>query len=146
MEATTTLDGSGDLAKKEILRVENLHTTFHTRDGEVKAVNGLNLSLMENTILGVVGESGSGKSVSALSILRLVPPPGKITAGSIYFEGVDILQLDAEPLRRIRGKEIAMIFQEPTTALNPLARGCSARYLQRVSVVSCAQRLLWQLL
>lgn len=111
---------SDGVDKQEVLRVENLHTSFYTSDGEVKAVNGLNLSLREDTILGVVGESGSGKSVSALSILRLVPDPGRITKGAVYLRGEDLMQLGGEGLRAIRGKEIAMIFQEPTTALNPL--------------------------
>ena len=113
----------GDVAiqqKDVVLRVEDLHTSFYTRDGEVKAVNGVNLTLKENSILGIVGESGSGKSVTALSMLRLVPHPGKITGGAVYFNGVNLLALDNEALRRIRGKEIAMIFQEPTAALNPL--------------------------
>ena len=105
---------------KVALQVEDLHTSFFTSDGEVKAVNGVNLVLKENSILGVVGESGSGKSVTALSMLRLVPHPGKITRGAIHFNGVDLLELNDERLRRIRGKDIAMIFQEPTTALNPL--------------------------
>ena len=106
--------------KKLVLRVEDLHTSFYTRDGEVKAVNGVNIALKENSILGVVGESGSGKSVTALSILNLVPHPGKITRGAVYFYGVNLLTLESERLRQIRGKDIAMIFQEPTTALNPL--------------------------
>ncbi len=105
---------------KNILVVDNLHTSFFTRDGEVKAVNGLNINLKENTILGVVGESGSGKSASALSILRLIPTPGKITKGDVYFKGINLMEAGDEELRRIRGKEISMIFQEPTTALNPL--------------------------
>ena len=102
------------------LRIENLRTSFYTTAGEVKAVNGVNLTLRENSILGLVGESGSGKSVTALSMLRLVPHPGKIVGGAVYFDGMNLLTLDDEHLRRIRGKEIAIIFQEPTTALNPL--------------------------
>ena len=107
-------------ADREVLRIEDLHTSFYTREGEVKAVNGVNLSLKENRILGVVGESGSGKSVTALSMLRLVPHPGKITKGSVYFKGMNLMEVGNEQLRRIRGKDIAMIFQEPTSALNPL--------------------------
>ena len=107
-------------SEENVLVVDDLHTSFFTREGEVKAVNGLNLSLKENTILGLVGESGSGKSVSALSILRLIPTPGKITKGAVYFKGLNLLEASHEQLRRIRGKEISMIFQEPTTALNPL--------------------------
>jgi oligopeptide/dipeptide ABC transporter ATP-binding protein len=105
---------------KAVLLIEDLHTSFFTRDGEVKAVNGINLTLKENSILGIVGESGSGKSVTALSTLRLVPYPGKITHGTVSFEGVNLLEVDNESLRKIRGKDIAIIFQEPTTALNPL--------------------------
>ena len=107
-------------ADREVLRIEDLHTSFFTREGEVKAVNGVNLSLKENRILGVVGESGSGKSVTALSMLRLVPHPGKITKGSVYFKGMNLMEVGNEQLWRIRGKDIAMIFQEPTSALNPL--------------------------
>ena len=118
-----THDNTPTPEKKEVLRIEDLHTSFFTSDGEVKAVNGVNMSLKENSIQGVVGESGSGKSVTALSMLRLVPHPGKITKGAVYFEGVNLLELDNEQLRRIRGKEVAMIFQEPTTALNPLVSG-----------------------
>ena len=107
-------------ADREVLRIEDLHTSFYTREGEVKAVNGVNLSLKENRILGVVGESGSGKSVTALSMLRLVPHPGKITKGAVHFKGMNLMEVGNEQLRRIRGKDIAMIFQEPTSALNPL--------------------------
>ena len=106
--------------KREILRVEDLHTSFFTKEGEVKAVNGVNFSLKEDSILGIVGESGSGKSATALSILRLLPYPGRSVAGAIYFEGQDLLKMDNEALRRIRGKDIAIIFQEPVAALNPL--------------------------
>ena len=100
--------------------MENLHTSFFTSDGEVKAVNGVNLTLKENSILGVVGESGSGKSVTALSIMRLIPHPGRITQGAVYFDDLNILEMGGEDLRMMRGNDIAMIFQEPTTALNPL--------------------------
>ena len=106
--------------RREILRVEDLHTSFFTRDGEVKAVNGVNLSLKEDSILGIVGESGSGKSVTALSILRLLPHPGRTVSGAIYFEGRDLLKMDNEGLRQIRGKDISIIFQEPVAALNPI--------------------------
>ena len=106
--------------KREILRVEDLRTSFFTQQGEVKAVNGVNLTLKEDSILGIVGESGSGKSVTALSILRLLPHPGRTVAGSIYFDGQDLLKMDNESLRQIRGKDIAIIFQEPVAALNPL--------------------------
>jgi oligopeptide/dipeptide ABC transporter ATP-binding protein len=106
--------------KPEILRIENLHTYFYTREGVVKAVNGVNLSVKEDSILGIVGESGSGKSVTALSILRLVPYPGKTTQGSVYFDGMDLLEIDTEHLLSVRGKDIAMIFQDARSALNPI--------------------------
>ena len=103
-----------------IMRIENLYTSFYTKEGEVKAVNGINLSLYEKSILGVVGESGSGKSATALSIMRLLPEPGVIKSGSVYFENLNVLELNYEELRQVRGKDIAMIFQEPSSALNPL--------------------------
>ena len=103
-----------------ILRVEDLHTQFFTREGVVKAVNGVSFELRQGSILGVVGESGAGKSVTALSILRLVPFPGRIIQGSIYFNGLNLLPLKDEELRNIRGKEISMVFQDPMAALNPV--------------------------
>ena len=105
---------------KTLLEIENLHTYFMTKDGVVKAVNGVSLTLNEDSVLGVVGESGSGKTVTALSILRLVPFPGKIVQGNIPYEGVDLLSLSPERMRRIRGKEISLIFQDAGTALNPV--------------------------
>ena len=104
----------------ELLRIDDLHTHFFTREGVVKAVNGVNLSVKENSILGIVGESGSGKSVTALSVLRLIPFPGKIMQGSIYFDGKDLLSLEMEELITIRGRYISMIFQDPKGSLNPL--------------------------
>ena len=109
-----------NLDKNITLQVTNLHTSFNTFDGKVKAVNGVNLTLRENNILCLVGESGSGKSVTALSILRLISSPGQITNGEIYFKGKDLLSMSEQDLRKIRGKDIAMIFQDPTSALNPL--------------------------
>lgn len=103
-----------------ILRVENLRTHFFAREGTVKAVNGVNLEMQRGRILGLVGESGCGKSVTALSILRLVPYPGKIISGSVYFEDRDLYKLSNEELRRVRGKEISMIFQDPVSGLNPV--------------------------
>ena len=118
---TTQVVGSETVTpKREILRVEDLHTSFFTKEGEVKAVSGVTLSLKEDSILGIVGESGSGKSVTALSMLRLLPHPGRTTRGSVTFNGRDLLGMDGERLRQIRGKDIAMIFQEPTSAMNPL--------------------------
>src|SRR5919202_1562450 len=106
-----------------ILSVRDLRTYFETEDGTVKAVDGINFDLERGETLGIVGESGSGKSVTNLSIIRLIPePPGKIVSGEIIFDGEDIRALSIEELRRIRGKRIAMIFQDPMTSLNPFMR------------------------
>ncbi len=104
------------------LKVEDLHTYFYTKQGVVQAVKGVNLALRKESILGVVGESGSGKSVTALSILRLVPPPGRIIRGKVYLNGMSLLDLPSRRLRGIRGKEIAVVFQDPAVALNPVIR------------------------
>ncbi|MBI4301035.1 MAG: ABC transporter ATP-binding protein [Chloroflexi bacterium] len=103
-----------------LLTVKDLHTHFFTRQGVVKAVNGVSFTLRPHSILGIVGESGSGKTVTALSLLRLVPYPGKIVRGEVVFAGQDLLTLDKEALRRIRGKEIALIFQDAASSLNPI--------------------------
>ncbi|MFP6871674.1 MAG: ABC transporter ATP-binding protein [Nitrospinota bacterium] len=104
-----------------ILEIKNLKTHFHTPDGVVKAVDGVTYDLHAGETLGVVGESGCGKSVTALSILRLIPePPGRITGDGIFFEGEDLTQLPTRELRKIRGNKISMIFQEPMTSLNPV--------------------------
>ncbi|MCS7207879.1 MAG: ABC transporter ATP-binding protein [Dehalococcoidia bacterium] len=104
-----------------LLEVKNLRTYFFTQDGIVKAVDGVSYDLQEGETVGLVGESGSGKSVSALSILRLVAsPPGRIVGGEVWFEGQDLLKLDEEEMRHIRGNRIAMVFQEPMTSLNPV--------------------------
>src|SRR5437763_854992 len=107
-------------APTPLLQVKGLRTYFHTEAGIAKAVDGVSFDIMPGEVVGLVGESGSGKSVTALSILRLVPsPPGDIIAGSIVFKGRDLLRLPWEEIRKIRGKEISMIFQEPMTSLNP---------------------------
>jgi oligopeptide/dipeptide ABC transporter ATP-binding protein len=104
-----------------LLKIEDLHTQFFTQEGVVNAVNGVDYEVMPGEILGLVGESGCGKTVSALSILRLIPnPPGKITSGKILFDGEDILKMNEEEIRHIRGNKIGMIFQEPMTSLNPV--------------------------
>ena len=103
-----------------LLQVDALHTYFKTKEGLVKAVNGVSISLHENSIVGLVGESGSGKTVTALSILQLVPFPGKVVNGSIQYDGIDLLALTGEQMRRIRGKEISLIFQDAGAALNPV--------------------------
>jgi oligopeptide transport system ATP-binding protein len=104
-----------------LLQVRDLRTTFATDDGVVRAVNGLSYAVDANSTLGIVGESGSGKSVNALSIMRLIPsPPGKIESGEILFKGQNLLAKTEAEMRRIRGKDIAMIFQDPMTSLNPV--------------------------
>lgn len=104
-----------------LLHVKNLTTRFYTDDGVVHAVNGISYTLNEGEILGVVGESGCGKSVHSLSIMRLIPdPPGKIEAGEVLFNGVDLLKLPDNEMRRMRGADIAMVFQDPMTSLNPV--------------------------
>jgi ABC-type dipeptide/oligopeptide/nickel transport system ATPase component len=104
-----------------ILSISELRTHFYTRDGVVKAVDGVSLSLERGETLGIVGESGCGKSVTALSVMRLVPSAsGRIVAGSILFDGTELLALDPAAMRAIRGNRISMIFQEPMTSLNPV--------------------------
>ncbi len=104
-----------------LLEVKDLRTYFHTREGVVHAVDDVTFDLEEGETLGLVGESGSGKSVTALTIMRLIAtPPGRIEAGQVLFQGQDLLKISDEEMRRIRGKEIAMIFQEPMTSLNPV--------------------------
>ena len=104
-----------------LLQIKGLKTWFHTEAGTAKAVDGVSFDIMPGEVVGLVGESGSGKSVTALSILRLIPdPPGKIMEGSIFFKGQDLLKLSWEDIRAIRGREISMIFQEPMTSLNPV--------------------------
>jgi oligopeptide/dipeptide ABC transporter ATP-binding protein len=106
-----------------ILEIKNLSTHFETEYGVIKAVDDVDLVVDEGDTLGVVGESGCGKTVLALSIMRLVPqPPGRIVSGNIMFNGVDLLQLDNAEIRKVRGKDISMIFQEPMTSLNPVLR------------------------
>jgi peptide/nickel transport system ATP-binding protein len=105
---------------RTILDVRNLKTYFYTKSGVVRAVDGVSLSVKEREIVGLVGESGCGKSVTALSIMRLVPEPGKIVEGEIYFMDKNILALTDEEIRKIRGKEMAMIFQNPSSSLNPV--------------------------
>ncbi len=104
----------------DLLDIQGLTTEFHTRAGIIKAVDSLSVKVRAGRILGLVGESGCGKTVTALSILNLVPYPGRISAGKILFEGRDLLTLPAEEMRSIRGARISMIFQEPMTALNPV--------------------------
>lgn len=104
-----------------LLKIRNLHTYFFTDEGVAKAVDGVDLELEERGTLGLVGESGCGKSVTALSIMRLIPdPPGKIVQGEVIFNGVNLLSLSEREMRKVRGRSISMIFQEPMTSLNPV--------------------------
>src|SRR5205814_6818945 len=103
-----------------LLEVNNLATHFPTRAGLVRAVDGVSFYLDRGELLGLVGESGCGKSMTALSIMRLVAPPGKIVAGEILFDGRDLLQLSNAEMRGVRGNDVAMIFQDPMTSLNPV--------------------------
>jgi oligopeptide transport system ATP-binding protein len=106
-----------------ILSVKDLRTYFATEDGVVKAVDGITFELTKGETLGIVGESGSGKSVTNLSVMRLIPePPGQIAGGRIVFDGIDVLGLSIEKVRDLRGRRIAMIFQDPMTSLNPFLK------------------------
>ncbi len=105
---------------ENILEVNGLKTYFYTEAGVVLAVDGVSFNVVKGETLGLVGESGSGKSVTALSILRLVPRPGRIIEGKITFQGEDILQKTEEEMREIRGEKIAIIFQDPISSLNPV--------------------------
>jgi len=129
---------------RPLLEVENLSVAFDTDEGTVGAVDAIDLDVRRGEILGLVGESGSGKSVTALAVFRLIRPPGRIAGGSIRFDGRDLLALPEEEMRRIRGAQIAMVFQSPRTALNPvlpvgrqiarlyrLHQGCSAAEARR---------------
>ncbi len=129
---------------RPLLEVENLSVAFDTDGGTVGAVDAIDLDVRRGEILGLVGESGSGKSVTALAVFRLIRPPGRIAGGSIRFDGRDLLALPEEEMRRIRGAQIAMVFQSPRTALNPvlpvgrqiarlyrLHQGCSAAEARR---------------
>ena len=104
-----------------LLEIKNLKTYFYTDDGVVKAVDGVSYEMQAGETLGIVGESGCGKSVHALSVMRLIQdPPGKTIDGEVIFEGEDLLAMDLDEMRHIRGNRIGMIFQEPMTSLNPV--------------------------
>jgi len=106
---------------EELLKIQGLKTYFFTHEGTVKAVDNVNITIKKGETLGLVGESGCGKSVTALSIMRLIPsPPGKIVDGKIFFQGKNLLEIQEKEMRRIRGRKISMIFQEPMTSLDPM--------------------------
>jgi peptide/nickel transport system ATP-binding protein len=105
-----------------LLEISNLSVQFETETGTVRAVDGVSLSLDEGKALAIVGESGCGKSMTALAILRLVPPPGKITGGAVRFDNRELMALDEGEMRTLRGNQLSMIFQDPMTSLNPVLR------------------------
>ncbi len=106
---------------EKLFEIQDLHTYFYTEAGTVKAVDGVSFDIFKGEVLAIVGESGSGKSVSALSINRLIPnPPGEIVKGQVNYSGINLLDLSYEKMRKYRGEDIAMIFQEPMTSLNPV--------------------------
>jgi oligopeptide/dipeptide ABC transporter ATP-binding protein len=107
-------------SERPLLEVKDLHTSFYTRDGVVRAVDGIDFHVDRGEIMGLVGESGCGKSVTSLSIMQLVARPGRIDAGQILFDGQDLLKLSGDQMRRVRGERISMIFQQPQSSLNPV--------------------------
>ena len=106
--------------KQPLLEVKNLKTYFYTEDGVVKAVDGIDFHVFPGEVMGLVGESGCGKSVTSLSIMRLISPPGKIVSGEIIFEGKDLVRATEEEMTQVRGNRVSMIFQQPQSALNPV--------------------------
>jgi len=115
------VDRSRGIPEDVLLRVVDLHTRFRTDVGTVEAVDGVSFDLRRGEVFAIVGESGSGKSITAMSILGLVPsPPGSVDSGQVIWKGKDLLKATPEELRSIRGRDIAMIFQDPMTALNPV--------------------------
>jgi oligopeptide/dipeptide ABC transporter ATP-binding protein len=116
----TTAQRSGPSTNDVLLDMRDLRTYFYTQDGVVKAVDGVDFSVRRGEVVGLVGESGCGKSVTSLSVLRLIAYPGKIETGEVFFDGVDLLKLPRREMTRIRGSRISMIFQQPTSCLNPV--------------------------
>lgn len=130
---------------ENILEVKNLETSFFTHVGEVKAVRNISFSVKKGEILGIVGESGSGKSVSLMSMMRLIEHPGKVKSGEVFFEGEDLLKKKEKEMLDVRGKEIAMVFQDPMSSLNPVYRIGnqiveSIRYHEKVSKSEARKR------
>jgi peptide/nickel transport system ATP-binding protein len=110
------------LPSESLLEVRNLRVSFRTEDGIIRAVDGVSFSVAAGQVFGIVGESGSGKSVTAMSLMRLIRDPNAITEGEVLYKGRDLLKLDPAEMRNVRGSEIAMIFQDPMTSLNPVYR------------------------
>lgn len=111
-----------DTAKDTLLKIENLVTQYSSRRGILKAVDNVSLDVKRGEFVSIVGESGCGKSTLAFSVMRLILPPGKIVGGKIIFDGIDLLELSEEEMRKVRGKDIGMIFQDPMTSLDPLEK------------------------
>ncbi len=127
--------------KNKLIQIKNLQTYFYTEAGTAKAVDGVTFDIFEGEVLGIVGESGSGKSVTSLSINRLIPnPPGEIVGGEILYNGINMLDLSYEEVREYRGKDIAMIFQEPMTSLNPVFKV----NVQMNEVLMKHEKLTWE--
>ena len=109
------------MSTEKLIQIKELSTYFYTEAGTAKAVDGVSFDIYKGEVLGIVGESGSGKSVTSLSINRLIPnPPGEIVSGEVLYNSINLLDLSYEEMRDYRGKDIAMIFQEPMTSLNPV--------------------------
>jgi len=120
IKSTNSIHLEEEEEEEVLIEVKNLTTYFYTEEGVVKAVDGVSFDIFKDEVLGLVGETGCGKSVTALSILRLVRTPGKIVSGSINFQGTNLLELSKEVMRKQRGKNITMIFQDPLNSLNPV--------------------------
>src|SRR5204863_3202956 len=121
--ATRSTRRSGEFVPDPVLSIRNLAVEFKTDDGIVHAVDDISYDVLPGEMLGIVGESGSGKSVSTMSILGLIPqPPGRILSGTAMFKGRDLLKLKKRQLRKVRGNEVAMVFQDPMTSLNPVLK------------------------
>jgi len=128
-----------------LLEVKNLRTWFHTRNGIVRAVDGISFHIDKGETLGIVGESGSGKSVSCYSLLRLIPqPPGRIESGQALLGATDLLHCPPEELRQIRGNRVAMIFQDPMTSLNPYMRIKTKSSNRCLSTGALTGKLRWR--